>query len=379
MDGPLLTTVAPTAPVVRERGEEIDLRVVRGERLSEIVTVIQQLSLAHDLAAVQDVVKHAARQLVRADGATFVLRDGEMCFYVDEDAISPLWKGRRFPMETCISGWAMLHRQAVAIPDIYLDERIPHDAYRPTFVHSLLMTPIRTVDPIGAIGVYWATVHEVSDEERAVLQSLADVTAVAVDSARLWQELERRVEQRTAELAAEVAERRRVEEEVRALSLTDDLTGLRNRRGFVLLAGQALSVEPRAGDRGLLLFADVDGLKAVNDALGHEAGDAMLRAAATVLRHSFRESDVLARVGGDEFAVYVPHTAEKPASVLARIQAEIDRMNADADLPAWLSLSVGAIPAEPRQLTLEELLAGADHAMYEQKRLRRAKTLGSIG
>ena len=70
-----------------------------------LVNVIQQLSLAHDLDKVMNIVRQAARSLTGADGATFVLRDRDMCYYADEDAIEPLWKGHRFPMSTCISGW----------------------------------------------------------------------------------------------------------------------------------------------------------------------------------------------------------------------------------------------------------------------------------
>lgn len=110
--------------------------------------------------------------------------------------------GSALPLGACVSGWSMLHREAAIIPDIYLDSRIPHEAYRPTFVRSLTMTPIRTADPIGAIGTYWATGHESSPAEAELLQTLADSTAVALESVRVLAELEDRVRQRTAELEA---------------------------------------------------------------------------------------------------------------------------------------------------------------------------------
>ncbi len=105
--------------------------------MEHLVGVVQALSLARDLQLIMDIVRHAARELTGADGATFVLRDGDKCFYAEENAIEPLWKGMRFPLETCVSGWAMINRQAAVIPDIYVDPRIPADAYRPTFVKSL--------------------------------------------------------------------------------------------------------------------------------------------------------------------------------------------------------------------------------------------------
>lgn len=168
--------------------------------VSLLIDTIQRLALARDVAAVQDIVRRVARRLTGADGATFVLRDGDRCHYVDEDAISPLWKGQKFPMSACISGWAMLNKRSAVIPDIYADARIPHDAYRPTFVKSLVMVPIRTLDPVGAIGNYWATPHAPTDEEVGLLQALADSTAVALENVRVIAELEERVKERTAEL-----------------------------------------------------------------------------------------------------------------------------------------------------------------------------------
>jgi hypothetical protein len=155
-----------------------------------LVNAIQQLSLTRTVEEIQGVVKSAARAIGDADGATFVLRDEGHCHYVDEDAISPLWKGQKFPLEACISGWSMLHRTAVSIPDIYADDRIPHDAYRPTFVASLVMVPIRRIDPLGAIGTYWASSHDASDHEIEMLQALADSTAVAIENVSMVQELE---------------------------------------------------------------------------------------------------------------------------------------------------------------------------------------------
>lgn len=146
--------------------------------------VLQQataaLRRANTLEQVQDVVRTSARQLVEADGATLVLLEGDKCYYADEDAISPLWKGERFPVEQCISGWAMTHRQATVVPDIRLDDRISQSAYAPTFVRSLVMVPIDDESPIGAIGVYWARVRRATDGEVTRLIRLATVTSEAL-------------------------------------------------------------------------------------------------------------------------------------------------------------------------------------------------------
>ena len=167
-----------------------------------LVGTVQKLSLARDLSAIQQIISRAARGLTGADGAAFVLREGNECYYADEDAVAPLWKGGRFPLQACLSGWSMLQRQAVVIPDVCADVRIPVEAYRPTFVRSLVMVPIRRLDPIGAIGNYWATPHEPTPEELEALQALADATALAMENVRAHGQLEQRVRERTRELEA---------------------------------------------------------------------------------------------------------------------------------------------------------------------------------
>ncbi len=150
-----------------------------------LVDAIEQLSAARNFARIIDIVKRAARQIAAADGATVVLREGNLCYYVDEDAIGPLWKGHKFPMHSCISGWAMEHKSVVVVPDIYVDPRIPHDAYRPTFVKSLVMVPVRVDDPLASIGAYWAAHYVPSQGEIELLQSLARSTATAIANVNL--------------------------------------------------------------------------------------------------------------------------------------------------------------------------------------------------
>jgi diguanylate cyclase (GGDEF)-like protein len=332
--------------------------------VQHLLHVVQELSLARDLATVQEIVRHAARRLTGCDGATFVLRDGPFCHYADEDAVGPLWKGKRFPLETCISGWTMLNREQAVIPDIYADSRIPHDAYRPTFVKSLVMVPIRTREPIGAIGNYWAEHHQPCAEEVQLLQALADSTSIAIENVQLYLSLERRVEERTREL-------QQAYDRIHDLSMTDELTGLCNRRGFYLLAERMLSHVARYGGGCTVMFMDLDGLKQINDRLGHEAGDEMIRQAAEALRQTLREADVAARMGGDEFCVVMLGSAGE--SLQQRLHQAIDAFNASAAQPFALSASVGcATLAECAEASLDSLLALADERMYEDKRRRRA-------
>lgn len=157
--------------------------------LLTLIETIEALSATRTISEVAEVVRKAARRVSGADGVAFVLRDNDKCWYFDEDAIGPLWKGKRFPLTACISGWSMLNRQTVIIPDIYLDERIPHDAYRPTFVKSLVMTPVRLEDPVAAIGAYWSHEHVPAPEIVKKLQVIARATASALESGRLHDSL----------------------------------------------------------------------------------------------------------------------------------------------------------------------------------------------
>ncbi len=162
---------------------------------ARLLAVVRELSSALDAAEVMDIIRHTTRELTGADGVTFVLREGDSCYYAEEDAIEPLWKGKRFPLTACVSGWAMLHKMDVQIEDIYQDQRVPHDAYRPTFVKSMAMVPVHSDDPVAAIGAYWATRHKATDEEMEILHNIADAASVAITNVHLYAELKSRARQ----------------------------------------------------------------------------------------------------------------------------------------------------------------------------------------
>jgi signal transduction histidine kinase len=170
--------------------------------VEQLISAIEQLALARDLPQLTAIVRSAARRLAAADGATFVLRDHGHSYYVDEDAIAPLWKGKRFPLEACVSGWSMIERKVAIIPDIYADPRVPVEAYQPTFVRSMVMVPIRRAEPVGAIGIYWSALQTPSEMQVRLLSALADSTSVAMENIRVYGELEARVRERTGQLEA---------------------------------------------------------------------------------------------------------------------------------------------------------------------------------
>jgi diguanylate cyclase (GGDEF)-like protein len=169
-------------------------------------------------------------------------------------------------------------------------------------------------------------------------------------------------------------ERHRLLDEISALSLTDELTGLHNRRAFMTMADQRLQLLERTGSLCLLIFADVDGLKAANDTIGHEAGDRLLKDAATALQAAFRRTDLVARMGGDEFVVLADGASEADVtSVLAKLQAQIDCRNATmAPGEPRLSISAGALCfAAGPAFRLQDLIAEADARMLAAKSTRR--------
>jgi hypothetical protein len=132
----------------------------------------RRFQAADNRQSVFDAVRGAARAVCQSDGITFVLREGDMCHYVEEDAIGPLWKGRKFPLSACISGWAMLNAKTAVIEDVFADPRIPYDAYLPTFVKSLIMTPVGE-SHVAAMGAYWKETRHFSAEEVTIVENFA--------------------------------------------------------------------------------------------------------------------------------------------------------------------------------------------------------------
>ena len=218
------------------------------KRLELLVMAIQELSIAPNMERIIDVVSTSARKLVNASGATFVLREDDLCYYVNEDAVSELWKGQRFPIANCISGWAMEHCEAVTITDIYADSRIPIEAYKKTFVRSLAIVPIRKYNPLGAIGAYWDVTYSPTPMEVQLLQTLADATARAVENVQFVGNLELRVVQRTEQLEA-------VNKELEAFSysVSHDLRApLRHINGFIDLFLEKKSTQLNAEELSYL-------------------------------------------------------------------------------------------------------------------------------
>jgi len=167
-------------------------------------------------------------------------------------------------------------------------------------------------------------------------------------------------------------ERHRSQNDLLRLSTRDELTGMLNRRGFFMTAESVARGAERGGKTFVVFFADLDGLKAINDAHGHQAGDEAIRDAAWILAHAFRSADILARIGGDEFAIFAPDAPPETIEIMLRRVAKWqDERNREPGREFSVSLSLGGVawtPSEPR--TLEMMLSEADMAAYTAKRRR---------
>jgi diguanylate cyclase (GGDEF)-like protein len=184
---------------------------------------------------------------------------------------------------------------------------------------------------------------------------------------RQWLNLDR-INERQRKMIVQLAES---EAKLEEMAVTDELTGLKNRRGFFLLAEQQLKAANREKIKFWFIFIDVDGMKTVNDTYGHSEGDKSLTATANILKNTFRESDVIARIGGDEFVVMITGADEGNGCVIMdRLHNNLDLHNAAAKDHHRLSLSAGMVCCAPceKPCSLEDLLKKADELMYESKR-----------
>lgn len=170
----------------------------------------------------------------------------------------------------------------------------------------------------------------------------------------------------------DITDRQRAEE-AQARSLVDDLTGLFNRRGFFTLAEHQFRLTKRSHKSMLLFFGDLDELKTINDTLGHLEGDRALVDTANLLRQTFRESDIMARIGGDEFVVLITEPSDTKV-ILRRLAQNLEHHNARKGRPYRIALSIGIAHYNPLfPSTIEELVHQADSSMYENKRRKSDK------
>lgn len=142
--------------------------------------IIERLAAAQSQQEIAAIASQGVRALLKADGATFAVRDGDRCVYAEDDAISPLWKSQSIPMSATIAGWCMMNNQPASVPDIFEDYRVLPDAYRPSFVRSMAIVPVGQDKPLAALGAYWSEKHQPQSDEIECLQTLAEAVALAM-------------------------------------------------------------------------------------------------------------------------------------------------------------------------------------------------------
>ena len=267
------------------------------------------------------------------------------------------------------------HAIASSSPDVFLvydvlnDERfienplVVNEPQIRFYAGAPLVTPEK--ESLGTLCVIDRKPRQLTERQISALQALARQVSLQLEL------------RRTSALLAQA------NEELKNLSLTDDLTGLFNRRGFMFHAEQQLKVtrsqqsRPHATAKGLLLiYADMDKLKQINDRFGHQEGSSAIKVIGQILKQTFRESDIIARLGGDEFTVLAINVDEKGDELIAaRLSDNISEYNKQNSYPYELGLSVGIIKINPSDLTLiDELIKRADEAMYRNKRAKRTQS-----
>lgn len=161
----------------------MDQRTRASTPLASLSKALATIARTRTVIAAVEAIRDTARSVIGCEGIAIILKDGAYCHYVEEDAIGPLWKGQKFPAVACLSGWCMSNRSTAVIPDVSKDDRIPYELYAGTFARAVAMAPVRSENPIGAIGAYWSQPYTPAEWEVEVLEALAEAAATALENA----------------------------------------------------------------------------------------------------------------------------------------------------------------------------------------------------
>lgn len=334
------------------------------EALCALLVLSRELLQAHSVAGVLDLAGHAVSDLTGASLGLAVVR-GEHEYVVGFDLRG---RPRRVPSD---------HALYRVVSGVFAGACTTQDG--PVHTDHMLLMGVPARAPMAAFAASWEdATDEATWEERChVVQCVLELAVAALARVEERDRLEQLVLTQYGQIAdsvgthaAELKRRDLAEGEMRILSLTDLLTGLNNRRGFFEHADPVFQVAQRRGEHSAVIFADIDGLKTINDDFGHEAGDRLIRDAATVFRDSFRGADVVARLGGDEFVAYTLDEA-RPEVILGRLQNRLDVFNLTEQRPYRIAVSTGIVRCDPQGAQgLERYIQQADQQMYAHKRRR---------
>jgi diguanylate cyclase (GGDEF)-like protein len=310
-------------------------------------------------------------KILHVPTALVSLVDDKRQFFKSAIGLGEPWASRRqMPLSHSFCKHAIAQAGPLVIEDARMHPLVKHNpAIEDLGVVAYAGVPL-TLPGGERLGVLCAIDGVPRAWSDADLEVLGDLAESVVAEVRLRLE-HRALERSEAALAEKVTQLEDLQERLESLSLTDEMTGLYNRRGFLRLAAPQLRLAERKHRPLMLFFADLDGLKRINDDLGHDVGDDAITQASRLLARVFRQSDVLARLGGDEF-VALALEIEREEPVVARLEAALAAFNDDDGRPYKLAISIGAVTYDhAAHETLEQLLARADAAMYAARRSRR--------
>ena len=352
--------------------------------LRRLLALARDLLQAPDPQSVLTLAGPAIQELLLADGALLLLVLGEQEHVTEFDRNGVMQTVHEDTALRRYARQAIDNQTPILLPDAAADPKLRDDDLCAAGTVSLLAFPFPPVKPVGALAVFWYYRGRPPQLAKPIpiLRNIGELTTAALGNVGYRQMIEGQIAARTEELTASAREhakelhrRDQVEEELHRISVTDVMTGILNRRGFFLNAERSFKVARRQGVPSALIFADLDELKAVNDEWGHDAGDRLIQDAGRMLQASFRDSDVVARFGGDEFAAFTLD-ATQPETILARIQSNIENFHQDSSAPYRISLCIGIVQCNPSSdLTLSDYLSLADKRMYEQKKARNKRSL----
>ncbi|KIF81526.1 sensor domain-containing diguanylate cyclase [Noviherbaspirillum autotrophicum] len=322
--------------------------------LLEIIRTQAEVAKAGvDLGTVMDIVAKQSQQLTRAAGAVVELAEDDDMVYRAASGIAERQLGLRLKLNTSLSGTCVRERQILQCIDSETDTRVNRDACRRVGLRSMIVVPLNHLDTtVGVIKVMSAEVGAFSKSDIQILHLMSDLIAAAMFHATRFES-----------------------NELYWRATHDALTGLANRALYYDRLRQSLALAKRHDERLAILNVDMDGLKPINDTLGHRAGDAALKEMASRISAECRQSDTLARMGGDEFAMILPRVTDTRAveQYCARVSENISRAPWKFDnqtLKLRASIGYAVFPDDSEDM--DDLIELADQAMYQIKRVNKA-------
>lgn len=331
----------------------------------------------HDLRAVLELVGPALRDVASPDDSLLLVTLGEEEFLTGFSARGSLQPADPKSILYKHARRALSDDAPLVLGKLSIEREIGPGGRLSQEKARLVVIPFPPVSPTGVLAALWFgdPDPELLAAQVSILRHLCELAGAALGNMDFQLALEEQVSACEAvvratahEHAKELQRRDTIEQEMNRIAVTDVMTGMLNRRGFFLHAERAFKVACRQRTACAVIFADIDGLKTVNDTLGHDIGDNLIRDGAQILRKSFRESDVVARLGGDEFAAFV-FDSEHPETILSRIRENTALFHRQSSTPYKVAFSIGIVPCDlSSELTLADYLALADKKMYEHKR-----------